>query len=149
MSESNPIHLFVTHAFEKSADFLRVFEYLENATNFFYVNHADPEAAPASGGAEAMKDELRRQMQAAEAVLVLSGMYLDNPDWIRFQLDCAGALDKPVVAVEPFGGIAEMPQEVRERADEAVPWNDRNIVDAIRRQARHEDTQRWEVLDFP
>jgi hypothetical protein len=30
-----------------------------------------------------------------------------------------------------------------------VGWNERHIVDAIRRQARHEETTRWDVIDFP
>jgi hypothetical protein len=36
-----------------------------------------------------------------------------------------------------------------ERANEHIEWNAREIVDAIRRQARLEDTQRWDVVDFP
>ena len=148
MSERNPIRLFVTHAFAKHADWLRVFEYLENASNFFYVNLSDPEAAPAAGP-DGVHEALRQQMADAETVLVLSGLYDDHRDLIQFQLDCAGALDKAIVAVEPFGGALEMPAAVRARADEVVRWNDRDIVDAIRRQARHEDTQRWEVIDFP
>ena len=33
-------------------------------------------------------------------------------------------------------------------ADEIVEWNERSIADAIRRQARHEDTTRWDVIEF-
>ena len=33
-------------------------------------------------------------------------------------------------------------------ADEIIEWNERSIADAIRRQARHEDTGRWDVIDF-
>lgn len=148
MSENNPIRVFVTHAFQKDSDYLRVFEYLEHATRFFYVNHSDPEALPA-GGMQAMKDVLREQLRGAEVVIVLPGLAESAPELLRFQLDCAGAFDKPLVALEVFGGVAAMPQEIAARADEKVGWNDREIVDALRRQARHEDTQRWEVLDFP
>jgi len=38
MSQANPLRLFVTHAWEMSDDYLRVFEYLESAQNFFYRN---------------------------------------------------------------------------------------------------------------
>jgi hypothetical protein len=29
-----------------------------------------------------------------------------------------------------------------------VAWNGRDMADAIRRQARHEDTTRWDVIEF-
>lgn len=148
MSENNPIRVYVTHAFEATADYQRVFEYLESATRFFYVNQSSPDRMP-GGGLNALKDALREQMRGAEAVIGLPSLGEAAPELLRFQLDCAGAFDLPVIALEPFGGVGTMPAELTERAVETVPWNDREIVDALRRQARHEDTQRWEVIDFP
>jgi hypothetical protein len=29
-----------------------------------------------------------------------------------------------------------------------VEWNERALVDAIRHHARHEDTARWDVVEF-
>ena len=42
VSQANPLRLFITHAWEMSDDYLRVFEYLESARNFFYkqLQHA-------------------------------------------------------------------------------------------------------------
>ncbi|MCC5860946.1 MAG: hypothetical protein JJT93_03440 [Gammaproteobacteria bacterium] len=148
MSENNPIRLFVTHAFQATADYQRVFEYLEHAARFFYVNQAAPDGVPGSGP-NGVKDALREQMRGAEAVIALPSLGDEAPELLRFQLDCAGAFDLPVIALEPFGGVGAIPATLAERAVETVPWNDREIVDALRRQARHEDTQRWEVLDFP
>ncbi len=148
VSENNPIRLFVTHTFEATADYQRVFEYLESATRFFYVNQSAPDAVPGSGP-NALKDALREQMRGAEAVIALPSLGEQAPELLRFQLDCAGAFDLPIIALEPFGGVGTSPPELAGRAVETVPWNDREIVDALRRQARHEDTQRWEVIDFP
>ena len=47
MSQNNPIRLFVTHAWETSDEYLRIFEYLESARNFFYKNLSAPDKAPA------------------------------------------------------------------------------------------------------
>ncbi len=33
-------------------------------------------------------------------------------------------------------------------ADEVVGWNGRDMADNIRQQARHEDTTRWDVIEF-
>jgi hypothetical protein len=148
VSENNPIRLFVTHSFEATPDYLRVFEYLEHASRFFYINHADTENMP-PGGMKAITDALREQLRLAEAIIALSSLEASAPELLRFQLDCAGAFDKPIIAMEPFGGTETMPAELARRADAVVAWNEREIVDTIRLQARHEDTHRWEVLDFP
>jgi hypothetical protein len=50
--------------------------------------------------------------------------------------------------MEPFGVNVKVPAEVAKRAAEIVGWNERLIVDAVRRQARHEDTQRWDTIEF-
>jgi hypothetical protein len=47
MSQQNPIRLFVTHAWQDSDDYLRLFEFLESARNFFYKNTGTPEQKPA------------------------------------------------------------------------------------------------------
>jgi hypothetical protein len=148
MSERNPIRVFVTHSFAEHQDYHRVFEYLEAASNFFYVNCSAPDRVPATGGKEALKEELRNQIRNAEVVLVLSSLYVEHRDWIVYQMDAAQALDLPIIAIEPFGGVGEVPADVAKRAAETVEWNERSIVDAARRQARHEETSRWEVIEF-
>lgn len=148
MSEKNPIRLFVTHTFAENADYHRVFEYLESAPNFFYVNCSAPDQMPASGGKEAVKEALRGQIAAAEAVVVLSSLYRDNQNWMKYEMDVAQAHELPLIALEPFGGVDPMPDDVASRAAEVVPWNERVLIDALLRQARHEQTNRWEVIEF-
>lgn len=148
MSEKNPIRVFVTHAFAEHPDYHRVFEYLETASNFFYVNCSAPDDIPAGGGREALKETLRNQIRKAEVVLVLSSLYEENRDWITYEMDAAQALDLPIIAIEPFGGLGSVPPDVAKRASEVVGWNERSIVDAARLQARHEDTARWDVIEF-
>jgi hypothetical protein len=148
MSEDNPIRLFVTHLFSDHPDYHRVFEYLESASNFFYANCSDPESIPASGGQEAIRETLLEQIRSAEIVVVISSMFSENNRLITYQMDAAQAAGIPLIAVEPFGGAGKVSAEVEGRCAEIVGWNDRLMVDAIRREARHEDTHRWDVIEF-
>jgi len=91
MSQANPVRLFVTHAWETSDDYLRVFEYLELYTQ---ANH------------------------------------------------------KPVILMKPFGTRKDVPKEILDLANEVVDWDERALVDAVRRQARHEETTRWDTIEF-
>lgn len=149
MYENNPIRVFVTHTFEEDEDYLRIFEFIEGVDRFFYLNCSKPENMPGGGGLEAIKEELIGQIKDCEAVIVLATQYQRNPDLIRFQMDVADANEIPMIAVRPFGGLAETPKELLERVNEHIEWNSREITDALRRQARLEDTARWDVIDFP
>jgi hypothetical protein len=148
MSESNPIRIFVTHVFSEHPDYHRVFEYLESASNFFYTNCSKPDDIPVSGGPEAIKEKLLEQIRGAEVVVIVSTMFSENHSLITFQMDAAQAANLPLIAMEPFGGMGKVPAEVEARAAEVVGWNERLMVDVIRREARHEDTQRWDVIEF-
>jgi len=149
VSEKNPIRVFTTHGFDESDDYLRVFEFLESVDRFFYINVSQPENIPTTGGMEAIKDELIKQIKASEAVIVLPSLFAEKKDLVNYMMDVAEANNIGMVAIRPFGGITDTPKEILDRVQEHLEWNNREIVDAIKRQARGEDTARWEVLDFP
>lgn len=149
MSEKNPIRVFVTHAFAESDDYLRVFEFLESVDRFYYLNMSKPENIPSEGGLEAIKDELIQQIKASEVVVIVSDVYELKTDLVSYMMDVAEANNIGMIAIRPFGGVAETAPDVVARIAEHIEWNDRELVDAIKRQARGEDTARWEVIDFP
>ncbi len=149
MSEQTPIRVFVTHAFSESDDYLRLFEFLECVDNFYYLNVSKPEEAPKSGGMEEIKDILIQQIKEAEAVFVLASLFETQPDLVNFMMDGANAASIPMIVLRPFGGLIETPKELVERAHEHIKWDAREMVDAVKRQARLEDTSRWESIDFP
>ena len=149
MSESNPIRVFTTHNFDESDDYLRVFEFLESVEGFYYVNVSKPENLPTTGGAQEVRDELIRQVKEAEAMFVLTSAWEQNSDLVNFMMDVAQANNVNMIVIKPFGGMHDTPDELVVRCAEHIEWNDREMVDSLKRQARGEDTARWEVLDFP
>jgi hypothetical protein len=148
VKEENPIRLFVSHLYAPDEAYFRVFEYLEAQPNFYYKNFATPEKPPRAKEKEAIREDLRRQMTEAEVVVMLSSLHERDPVLVEFQALYAQSCDKPLIVMEPFGTEAKVPDKLREMADEVVGWNGRDMADAIRRQARHEDTTRWDVIEF-
>jgi hypothetical protein len=147
MSEKDPIKLFVTHLWEAGIDYQRVFEFLESTGTFYYQNFSAPDRLPGSDK-EAQREELRRQIAPAEVVIALTGLHQTHPDLLLFQLNYTKACDKPVILLEAFGAKADVPKVLRDLADEVIGWNERQLLDAIRRQARHEDTSRFDTIEF-
>ncbi len=149
MSENNPIRVFAMHSFEESHDYLRLFEFLEGVDRFYYINVSKPENVPIDGGMQAIKDELISQIKGSEAIFILPGLFGEKTELLRFMMYVADANNIGMIAVSTFGAVIETPAENIERSQEQVEWNDREMADALRRQARGEDTSRWEVVDFP
>ena len=102
-----------------------------------------------AGGAQAIRDELIAQIKQSETVLLLASVYEQQPDLVHIMMDVAKVNKIKMIGIRPYGGVHETPEEIVERAEEIIEWNDREMVDAIKRNARGEDTARWEVLDFP
>jgi hypothetical protein len=147
ISQQNPVRLFVAHAFEEAEDYLRVFEYLESSHNFYYRNCSAPDRKYLAD-TEGAKTELRRQIALAEVVIIPAGLYQQQWEWVEFELNCAKGFEKPVIVLEVFGVKQKVPVQLEALGDQIVEWNERSIADAVRRQARHEETSRWDVIDF-
>ncbi len=148
MSQRNPIKLFVSHAWEDHEDYLRVFEFLESDANFYYQNFSTPDRPPAAGDRETLREDLRQQINPAEAVIVASSLCRRHGDLVLFQMNYAKACEKPVILLESYGVKEDIPKPIADLADETISWDKRSLIDAIRRQARHEDTTRWDTIEF-
>ncbi len=147
MSQNNPIRIFATHCWQDSDDYLRLFEYLESARNFYYRNTSTPEGTPPAN-TDALREDLRHQINAAEILVALPALYDLQPDLTIFQMNYAQSARKPVLLLQHFGARRELPKLLVDRASEVVDWEERGIVDAIRRLARHENTARFDTIEF-
>jgi hypothetical protein len=148
MSERNPIRLYAVHGWIMDEDYARLFEYIESADNFYYRALSDPGArSPLGEGVAARRTQILEALKAAECVICTAGTWERFNDWARYTLDTALALDLPVVAVEHFGP-RDMDVRLKAQAAATVGWDSRSIVDTIRREARHEDTQRFDTIEF-
>ena len=148
MSQQNPIRVFVTHNWHDQDDYQRVFEYLESGRNFFYRNTSTPDKPPSSVDTEGVREDLRRQINQAEIVIALPGLYEEQPDLTIFQMNYAQSQKKPVLLMQYFGTARELPKLLTDRCNDTAGWEERGMVDAIRRLARGENTARFETVEF-
>ena len=144
---TNPIRIFVTHAWSPNDDYSRVFEYLESSNHFYYFNTTLPEGKRPIDK-ESEREEMRRQIAACEVVVALPSVYEAAAELTLFQMNFAKAADKPVVAMENFGSATPLPKALKDLADEVCDWNQRSLIDALRRQARHQESTRFDTIEF-
>ncbi|MGB5542230.1 MAG: TIR domain-containing protein [Gammaproteobacteria bacterium] len=147
MSENDPFRIFASHGWQLDEDYLRLFEYLESTTNFFYQNVLPADSAPEGESIANRRTRILDAMKQAEVVLVCSGQHERFRDWIDFEISAAKAHRLPIVLIEPFGPN-DAPADLKSVADQIVGWSSRSLEDAIRVQARQDESKRFDMLDF-
>ena len=80
--------------------------------------------------------------------MALSSLYGTHRDLLVFQLHFAKASNKPVILLPGFGAELVLPRDATDLVDAQAGWDERALVDAIRREARHEETTRWDTIEF-
>ena len=88
------------------------------------------------------------QIAPAEAVIGLASLYELQHELLVFQLTFAQACNKPVILLKSFGTQRPVPKALADLASETVDWDERALVDAVRRLGRQEDTARYDTIEF-
>lgn len=128
-------HLFISHAWRYDADYYRLVNLLEKAPRFEWRNYSVPQHDPLETKTDReLEYALHRQIRPVNAVLIISGMYVNYREWIQYEIDVALHYDKPIIGINPRGA-ERIPKEVRSVADVMVGWNTASILAAIRKYA--------------
>ena len=125
--------VFISHAWEYHDDYYRCESLLNDAPYFLWHNLSVPRHDPIKD-ANALARELHNQMRSAEVFLILAGMYVAHSDWIKYEVNFARRIGRPIIGVRPWASTM-VPLAVQDGADEIVGWNGSSMVDAIRRRA--------------
>ncbi len=133
MADNRTYRIFISHAWNYNAEYLKLIEYLRGAKNFNFINcsinntgRIDPE------NKEALRESIITQIRPVDAVVMLAGMYSRSSEWLDFELKYAKMWNKPIVVVKPWeGGL--IPAALSERDFHIVDWITSMMVDAIKK----------------
>ena len=81
-------------------------------------------------------------------MILLPTLFAKHQDLVTFQALFAQASHRPVVLLKYFGKDVQLPKDLTDLATVVIDWDERGLVDAIRKEARHENTARWDVIEF-
>lgn len=124
--------IFISHAWDYSAEYLRVVRFLAEAPNFRWENLSVPEHDPLS--MRNLEYHLRNQMRPADVFIIIAGMYVNHSESIDFEMGFARRIGRPIIAIWPRGNT-RMPVSIQRAAVETVGWNGASLVRAIRQHA--------------
>lgn len=127
--------LFITHAWRYNADYNRLVKLLRVAPLFKWRNYSVPQHDPlGANSALRLRQALDRQIRPVNAVLIISGMYVNYRDWIQYEMEMAQHYSKPMIGIRPRGA-ERTPRAVQQAAWTMVGWNTKSIIQAIRKCA--------------
>ena len=106
---------------------------LENR-GYFHVNFMEtpPHDPINSINSTYVKSVIRGHLRNSDVVIGMAGVYASYSEWMKWELDTAIELGKPILGVIPWGQV-NVSSVIQTRAKELVRWNTESIVDAIRK----------------
>lgn len=120
--------LFISHAWRYSDGYRRAVQFLNDSSNFNWINYSVPIDKKFNiMSNHELEDELRGQIRPVQCVVVLAGMYAAHSNWIKFEMDFAKSLGKPILGIVPWGA-ERTPLSVTLAVHKMVNWNSASIV---------------------
>lgn len=131
--------LFISHAWKYGTDYDALISLLDKAPLFSYHNYSAPQEKPLfpPGTPMTNKDiaqKIQDKIKPAQIVLVLSGMYTAHSDWMKYEIDVAKSMNKPIIGIRTWGQ-ERVPSYVQDNATIMVHWQTISIISAIRNYA--------------
>ena len=126
-------NLFISHSWKYSIWYEGLINLLNKKQNFSYKNYSVPKDDPIHNAPYTyqLKEAIRRQIQPANCVLILVGVYSSYIKLINIEIELAKGMNKKIIAIQPFGA-ERTSKVVKDAADVIVGWNTDSIVNAIR-----------------
>lgn len=131
-------NIFISHAWKYTEHYSQVVQWLDEAQKEGILNWKNcsvPEHDPlidpnTTVGKKKLKDELEKQIKPATIVIILSGMYTTDRDWIDFEIDTAESYEKYIIGIKPWGQ-ERFPKKVWDKADVFSEWNKKSVIASV------------------
>jgi MTH538 TIR-like domain (DUF1863) len=124
--------LFISHAWRYEADYNTVVSWLGGANNFVWKNCSVPSTdALEDKTQKGLEAGLTRQINPAQGVIIIAGMYAAHSNWIDYEINEALRLKKTIIGLEPWGHT-RIPLIVSQNATRMVGWNSASLISAVR-----------------
>lgn len=129
-------NIFISHSWQYCDAYDKLTNLLNNSTYFCYKNYSVPKDDPLTIRntrfyESELENKIEKQMKPCSVVLILAGVYSSYSDSINMEIKIANRLNKPIIAIEPFGS-QKTSTLVKNNAHKVVSWNSSSIVNAIK-----------------
>lgn len=125
--------VFISHCWDYSDDYDKLKEWANNTprvTIYDYSISADKKLTGLTDSQ--LKDAITERIRQCSVFIVPTAIYSSCSDWVKFEIDTAVKMDKPILGVNPWAQ-KHYSQAVTTYADEIVCWQEKSVQSAIKR----------------
>lgn len=125
--------IFISHAWQYNDHYWTLVKWFDEEPNFSWSNCSVPshDALP-DRTSKGLSEGMTRQINPAQVVIILGGMYANNSGWIDYEINEAERLRKPILAVRPWDQ-QRVPVKVQSASTiPMVGWNRASVIQAVR-----------------
>jgi len=124
--------IFISHAWDYNDDYWTIVKWFNEENNFSWSNCSVPshDSLP-DKTTKGLKEGITRQINPAQAVIIIGGMYAAHSDWIDYEIDEAIRLNKTIIGIRPWGQIL-VPKKIQDSAIVMVNWQAASLIQAVR-----------------
>ena len=136
MPQLKPRMIFISHAWQYNEHYWKIVNWFNETPNFEWKNCSVPshDGLPDKTSA-GLSRGMTRQINPAQIILILGGMYAAHSKWIEYEIREAQRLNKTIVGIQPWGQD-RVPKIVQDASTvPLIGWNRQSVVDAVRRLA--------------
>ena len=124
-------HIFISHAWKYNRAYRTLVAWLDGMAELDWENCSLPSHDGIDGSdVEALRQAITQQIERADVVLIIAGMYYSHSEWITFELNEACRLGKMIVAIAPRGQ-QRMPGEILDAAECVIRWRRDQVEAAV------------------
>lgn len=132
MPELKTRMLFISHAWQYDQAYLALVNWFNDEPNFSWKNCSIPSTnALPDNTTNGLAQGITRQINPAQGVLIIAGMYAAHSGWIDYEISEARRLGKIIIGIRPWGQ-ERMPVKIQDAANVLVNWNSASVIGAVR-----------------
>lgn len=136
MPELKDYNIMISHSWDYSTQYQTVCGWLDSAKYFKWSNFSIPITNKVhTSDDQVLAEKISNKIKLCHCIIVLSGMYADYSEWMKYEMDTAIGFKVPIIGVEPWGQ-ERVPSEVSNRATVMVGWNSASVINAVRNYAK-------------
>jgi len=126
-------NIFISHSWTYSDAYEKLTEMLSDAPYFYHKDYSVPKDDPVHNAPTDWQLEaaIENKIKLCSAILIMAGKYATFSKWIKKEIKIANSLDKPIIAIVPWG-TEQTSQTVKNNAVTTAGWNSSSIVQAIK-----------------
>lgn len=125
--------IFISHAWQYDFHYNTIYQWLNDEPNFTWSNCSIPSTnALPDKTSRGLSLGMTRQINPANIVLIVGGMYSTHSAWIEYEINEAKRLGKVIIGIKPWGQ-ERVPKIVQDASIcPMVGWNRASVIQAIR-----------------